>query len=96
MQVTNADVLIPTTGKVDGQVIRSAPKLKLIVQSATGYSNIDIETAGQLGIPVCNSPGQTCFACTTYALAVHTAVKQLLGSPVRPRVCREIAMISCS
>ena len=58
MQVSNADVLIPTTGKVHGQVIRSARKLKLIVQPATGYSNIDTEAAAQLGIPVCNSPGQ--------------------------------------
>ncbi len=51
------DVLVPTTGTVDAQAICSAKKLKLIVQPATGYSNIDVETAAELGIPVCNSPG---------------------------------------
>ena len=57
VQVANADVFIPTTGPVDGRAIRSAKELKLIVQPASGYSNIDIETAAELGIPVCNSPG---------------------------------------
>ena len=56
-QVANADVLVPTTGPVDAQAIRSAKRLKLIVQPATGYSNIDVKTAAELGIPVCNSPG---------------------------------------
>lgn len=50
-------MLIPTTGLVGGQTIRAAKKLKLIVQPASGYSNIDMEAAGELGIPVCNSPG---------------------------------------
>ena len=57
VQVEDADVLIPTTGAVDAQAIRSAKRLKLIVQPATGYSNIDTETAAELGIPVCTSPG---------------------------------------
>ena len=51
------DVLVPTTGPVDAQAIHSAKKLKLIVQPATGYSNIDIEMAAELDVPVCNSPG---------------------------------------
>ena len=50
-------MLVPTTGTVDAQTIRSAKKLKLIVQPATGYSNIDVEAAAELGIPVCTSPG---------------------------------------
>ena len=63
IQVADADVLIPTTGLVDAQAIRSAKKLKLIVQPASGYSNISIETASELGIPVCHSPGFVPLTC---------------------------------
>ena len=63
VQVAKADVLVPTTGPVDAQALRSAKRLKLIVQPATGYSNIDVETAAELGIPVCNSPGAALQYC---------------------------------
>lgn len=56
-QVSNADVFIPTTGIVDEKAVRSAPKLKLIVQPAAGHNNIPVETAASLGIPVCTAPG---------------------------------------
>ena len=56
-------MLIPTTGLVDAQAIRSAKKLKLIVQPASGYSNISVETASELGISVCHSPGFNPLTC---------------------------------
>ena len=71
VQVANADVFIPTTGPVDGRAIRSAKELKLIVQPATGYSNIDIETAAELGIPVCNSPGAASLAFHAKVAAIR-------------------------
>ena len=57
LQVQNASVFIPTTGTITARTIRAAPKLKLIVQPATGHNNIDTATAASLGIPVCTSPG---------------------------------------
>lgn len=57
MQVQNASVFIPTTGIITAKTIHAAPKLKLIVQPATGHNNIDTETAASQGIPVCTSPG---------------------------------------
>ncbi len=59
-QVSNADVFIPTTGLVDENTVRSAPKLKLIVQPAAGHDNIAVDTAASLGIPVCTAPGRRC------------------------------------
>jgi len=61
MQVSNADVFIPTTGIVDDVAIRAAPKLKLIAQPAAGHNNIATETAVSLGIPVCTAPGKALF-----------------------------------
>lgn len=57
-QVTNARVLVPTTGHVDAAVIRAAPHLKLIAQPAAGTANIDKEEAKRLGIPVTFAPGE--------------------------------------
>lgn len=57
--MTDARVLIPTTGIVDAQTIRGAKHLKLIAQPAAGYNNIDVEVAKQLGIPVTIAPGKS-------------------------------------
>lgn len=74
VQVAEVDVLVPTTGPVDSQAIRNAKKLKLIVQPATGYSNIDIETAAEFDVPVCTSPGGALhsFPVTSYTTISRT------------------------
>ncbi|KAL3134120.1 hypothetical protein ABBQ32_008542 [Trebouxia sp. C0010 RCD-2024] len=56
-QVANAKVLIPTTGLLPAKVINAAMDLRLIVNPAAGYNNIDIEAAQARGVPVCTSPG---------------------------------------
>lgn len=57
-QVSRSDVLIPTTGTVDGAVIRAATRCKLIAQPAAGTDCIALDVAKQLGIPVTNAPGK--------------------------------------
>ena len=56
-QVARFDVLIPTTGLVDGTVIRAARRCKLIAQPAAGTDNIALDVAREIGIPVTNAPG---------------------------------------
>lgn len=58
-QVARAVVLIPTTGLVDGMVIRAAGNCKLISQPAAGTDNISLDVAKELRIPVTNAPGTT-------------------------------------
>ncbi|MFN0070824.1 MAG: NAD(P)-dependent oxidoreductase [Chloroflexota bacterium] len=41
---------------LSGEVMASAPKLRAVVASAIGYEKIDVESATNLGILVCNSP----------------------------------------
>ncbi len=54
---TDADGLICTLAdKIDRAFIEAAPKLKVIVNYATGYDNIDIDYAKHRGITVCNTP----------------------------------------
>ncbi len=43
--------------KVDSDVIKSNPELKVISNCAVGFDNIDVKTANNYKIPVCNTPG---------------------------------------
>ena len=43
--------------KIDSNVIKSNPELKVISNCAVGFDNIDIKTANNYKIPVCNTPG---------------------------------------
>ncbi len=45
------------TDKVDGHLMDSAPRLKVVSNVAVGYDNIDIPAATERGIPVGNTPG---------------------------------------
>lgn len=56
-QVTNARVLIPTTGLVTAADIAAPKDLRLVAQPAAGYNNIDVEAAKQRGVPVTLAPG---------------------------------------
>jgi glyoxylate reductase len=46
------------TDRIDAAVLRAgAPRLRVVANVAMGYDNIDVATAGELGIAVCNTPG---------------------------------------
>ncbi len=42
---------------VPGELMRKMPNLKLIHSEGVGYNGIDVNTATELGIPVCNNKG---------------------------------------
>jgi glyoxylate reductase len=46
------------TDRIDGGLLRvGAPRLRVVADVAVGYDNIDVATATELGIAVCNTPG---------------------------------------
>ena len=46
------------TDRIDAEVLRAgAPRLRVVANVAVGYDNIDVATATELGIAVCNTPG---------------------------------------
>lgn len=54
----DAEGLVVTSNiQVDEELLQHAPKLKVIVQSAVGYDNIDIEACTRHGILFGNTPG---------------------------------------
>ena len=66
-RLADADIVLCNKTELTGEVLRSAKHLRFAGVFATGYNNIDIETARQLGITVCNVPGYS-----TEAVAQHT------------------------
>jgi glyoxylate reductase len=46
------------TDRIDAEVLRAgAPRLQVVANVAVGYDNIDVVSATELGIAVCNTPG---------------------------------------
>jgi glyoxylate reductase len=46
------------TDRIDAALLRgAAPRLRVVADVAVGYDNIDVTTAAELGVAVCNTPG---------------------------------------
>jgi glycerate dehydrogenase len=73
-RIKTADVIITNKVKITGEAIKLAKNLKLICVFATGYDNIDIKTAKENGVAVCNVPGYSTESVTLYTVATVTAL----------------------
>jgi phosphoglycerate dehydrogenase-like enzyme len=67
-EVGEVDVILPSNGLIDAEVIAAARRLRLIQQPAAGTENIDRAAARARGIPVCNAPGANVVAVAECAL----------------------------
>jgi D-lactate dehydrogenase len=69
--------------KIDEQVIREIPNLKLILTRSTGFDHIDVETCKRLGITVCNVPsyGENTVAEHTFALILSISRRLCMTCP---------------
>lgn len=59
--------------KWPGSVLRRLPELRMVTVCGIGTDSIDVESARQLGIVVCNVPGQTAPIVAEHALALLLA-----------------------
>jgi glycerate dehydrogenase len=53
-RVADADIVVTNKVVLDEVVLRAAPNLKLVCLTATGFNNVAVETARELGIVVSN------------------------------------------
>ena len=75
-----ADVICFFSGKISGNVLRQLIKTKLIVVCSTGYEYVDIETAAECGIAVCNSPSFASRSVAEFQFMLLLALKRKLFS----------------
>lgn len=62
------------TDKVDEQVIKANPKLKVISNYAVGFDNIDVEAATKYKIPVANTAGVMSHVVAEHAIGLVIAI----------------------
>lgn len=69
----NAQIILANKQKLSRKTLQALPELKCISVTATGYNNIDVEAAKELGIRVCNVSGYgtTAVAQHVFALMLH-------------------------
>ena len=74
-RVQGARCMINSRGAVKwpGAVLRQLPELRMITVCGIGADSIDLATAKELGIIVCNIPGQTAPIVAEHALALMFA-----------------------
>jgi glycerate dehydrogenase len=71
-RVQDADVIISNKVMLNADTLKQCPQLKLILISATGTNNIDLQQAKTQGVVVCN-----CQGYGTAAVAQHTLMLML-------------------
>ncbi|OGY92635.1 MAG: hypothetical protein A3H70_04200 [Candidatus Komeilibacteria bacterium RIFCSPLOWO2_02_FULL_48_11] len=77
--VKAADVLVPSlVERVDEEVFRVNPKLKIVANYAVGFDNVDLVAAKKYGIPVTNTPGDYAEAVAEHAMAFLLACSRRL------------------
>jgi phosphoglycerate dehydrogenase-like enzyme len=88
--VADVDVLLPSNGVINAEVIAAATKLKLIQQPAAGTEHIDRAAATARGIPICNAPGTNHVSVAECALYLLLALARRAGEDRHAFATRQI------
>ena len=68
--VADADALIVRSDKVTAEVVKHAPKLKIVVRAGAGYDNLDLAACTAANIVAMNTPGQNSNAVAELAIGL--------------------------
>ncbi len=74
----DANVIIVNKIKVTKELMESSKSLKLVCIFATGYDNIDVLAAKELGIAVCNVPGYSTNSVALFTVSTVLALSSRL------------------
>ena len=60
--------------KIDEEILRALPRLKVIAVHGVGVNHIDLKTAEELGIAVCNAPGGNARSVAEFTMGLLFAL----------------------
>ena len=72
-EIVDTDVVYPDKAMITRDMIMSAEKVRLF-QCGTGYDTVDLESASERKIPVCNMPGITAQSVAEHAMYLMLAL----------------------
>lgn len=73
------DILMTSKCQITREIMEQAPNLKYIGLTATGYNNIDVEAAADLGIAVTNVPSYATDAVAQHTIALMLEMTNNVG-----------------
>jgi D-3-phosphoglycerate dehydrogenase len=76
------DVLVVRSTKVTAEAIAAADRLGLIVRAGAGTDNIDIASASDHGVYVCNVPGRNAVAVAELTMGLMLAIDRQIPNSV--------------
>lgn len=75
----DADIVLVNKIIIDKPIFDKLPKLKMIAMLATGYNSIDIKTAKERGIYVCNIPKYSSPSVAQFTIALLLEIANQVG-----------------
>ncbi len=75
----DADIILANKIIIDKLILDNLPKLKMIAMLATGYNSIDIQTAKERGIYVCNIPKYSSPSVAQFTIALLLEITNQVG-----------------
>ena len=71
-------LLVRSATKVTADLLKSAPKLRIVGRAGTGVDNIDVTAASGRGILVVNAPGANSISVAEHACALMLALARMV------------------
>ena len=79
VRAQDADVILTNKVRLGEEEFAKLPRLRLILEAATGYDNIDVAAARRHGVTVCNVPAYSTLAVAQHAMALLLEVCNQVG-----------------
>lgn len=71
-------IVLKSKTKITRRIIESAPELRIISRTGTGYDNVDIQAASEHNVMVCNLPGINAVSVAEHTMAfILTLAKKI-------------------
>lgn len=77
--IGDSQVIVLDKPVITRQILEACPGLRLITLFATGFNNVDVEAARELGVTVCNAPAYSSFAVSQLAAALLLEITTQVG-----------------